>query len=60
VAVCASDAVTVLYVRTGSRGAEEVGPAEVRRRYGVQHSHEIPVQQYDAAVTDVARGPGEP
>ncbi len=32
---CASDAVTVLYVRTGARGAEEVGPAEVRRRYGV-------------------------
>ena len=32
----------------------------LRRRYGVQHSNEIPVQQYDAAVTDVARGPGEP
>jgi len=32
---CASDAVTVLYVRTGSRGAEQVGPAEVRERYGV-------------------------
>jgi DNA polymerase-1 len=32
---CASEAVTVLYIRTGSRGAEEVGPDEVRRRYGV-------------------------
>lgn len=33
---CASDAVTVLYVRTGGKaGAEEVGPAEVRERYGV-------------------------
>jgi 5'-3' exonuclease len=32
---CASERVSVLYVRTGSRGAEEVGPAEVRRRYGV-------------------------
>jgi 5'-3' exonuclease len=32
---CATDDVTVLYVRTGGRGAEEVGPAEVRERYGV-------------------------
>ena len=32
---CAGEEVTVLYVRTGSRGAEEVGPAEVRERYGV-------------------------
>jgi 5'-3' exonuclease len=32
---CASDAVTVLYVKTGGRGAEEVGPDEVRKRYGV-------------------------
>jgi DNA polymerase-1 len=32
---CASDAVTVLYVKTGVRGAEEVTPAEVERRYGV-------------------------
>jgi 5'-3' exonuclease len=32
---CASDRVTVLYVRTGSRGAEEIGPAEVEVRYGV-------------------------
>jgi len=32
---CASERVAVLYVRTGVRGAEEVGPAEVRRRYGV-------------------------
>ena len=32
---CASDRVTILYVRTGARGAELVGPAEVRRRYGV-------------------------
>ena len=33
---CATDAVTVLYVRTGGKqGAEEVGPDEVRERYGV-------------------------
>jgi 5'-3' exonuclease len=33
---CAGDGVTVLYVRTGGgKGAEEVGPAEVRERYGV-------------------------
>jgi DNA polymerase-1 len=32
---CASGRVTVLYVRTGARGAEPIDPAEVRRRYGV-------------------------
>jgi DNA polymerase-1 len=32
---CASDRVTVLYVRTGGKGAEEVGPEEVRERYGI-------------------------
>jgi DNA polymerase-1 len=34
---CASDSVTVLYVKTGSggRGPDEVGPDEVVRRYGV-------------------------
>jgi DNA polymerase-1 len=32
---CASDRITVLYVRTGARGAEEVTPEEVRARYGV-------------------------
>ncbi len=32
---CAGKRVSVLYVRTGSRGAEVVNPAEVRRRYGV-------------------------
>jgi 5'-3' exonuclease len=32
---CASPGVTVLYVRTGGKGAEEVGPAEVRERYGI-------------------------
>jgi DNA polymerase-1 len=32
---CASDSVTILYVKTGSRGADEVDPDEVRRRYGV-------------------------
>jgi 5'-3' exonuclease len=32
---CATDRVTVLYVRTGGKGAEEVGPAEVRERYGI-------------------------
>lgn len=34
---CADERVTVLYVRTGGKGngAEEVGPAEVRERYGI-------------------------
>jgi 5'-3' exonuclease len=32
---CAEERVTVLYVRTGGKGAEEVGPAEVRERYGI-------------------------
>jgi DNA polymerase-1 len=32
---CAEKRVTVLYVRTGSRGAAEVGPEQVRERYGV-------------------------
>jgi DNA polymerase-1 len=32
---CAGERVTVLYVRTGGEGAEEVGPAEVRERYGI-------------------------
>jgi 5'-3' exonuclease len=34
---CASERVTVLYVKTGGKGkgAEEVGPAEVRERYGI-------------------------
>ena len=33
---CAAERVTVLYVRTGGKaGAEEIGPAEVRERYGV-------------------------
>src|SRR4029077_16440099 len=32
---CASERVSVLYVRTGGKGAEEVGPAEVRERYGI-------------------------
>jgi 5'-3' exonuclease len=32
---CATERVKVLYVKTGSRGAEEVDPAEVRRRYGI-------------------------
>jgi DNA polymerase-1 len=35
---CATDAVTVLYVRTGGRGAEEVTPAEVEKRYGIPPS----------------------
>jgi len=30
-----TDLTTVLYVRTGARGCEEVTPAEVRKRYGV-------------------------
>jgi 5'-3' exonuclease len=32
---CAGEGVTVLYVRTGGEGAEEVGPDEVRERYGI-------------------------
>lgn len=32
---CAADGVTVLYLKTGVRGFEEMGPREVRRRYGV-------------------------
>ena len=32
---CATQSVRVLYVRTGSRGAEEVGPKQVRERYGI-------------------------
>jgi 5'-3' exonuclease len=32
---CAGERVTVLYVRTGNKGAEEVTPEEVRKRYGV-------------------------
>ncbi|HEU4392661.1 MAG TPA: 5'-3' exonuclease [Solirubrobacterales bacterium] len=32
---CAGDGVTVLYVRTGGKGAEAVGPDEVRERYGI-------------------------
>ncbi len=32
---CATERVTILYVRTGRQGAEEVDPAEVKRRYGV-------------------------
>ncbi|HET7444650.1 MAG TPA: 5'-3' exonuclease [Solirubrobacterales bacterium] len=32
---CAGEGVTVLYVRTGGKGAEKVGPEEVRERYGI-------------------------
>jgi DNA polymerase-1 len=32
---CATDRVTVIYVRTGGKGPELVDPAEVKRRYGV-------------------------
>jgi 5'-3' exonuclease len=32
---CVSDKVKVLYIRTGGRGAELIGPAEVRKRYGI-------------------------
>ncbi len=32
---CATDANTVLYVRTGGKGAEEVTPDGVRERYGI-------------------------
>jgi len=33
---CASERTTVLYVRTGGKGAEHVTPEEVQRRYGVE------------------------
>jgi DNA polymerase-1 len=32
---CATDSEKILYIRTGGRGAEVVGPAEVRERYGI-------------------------
>jgi 5'-3' exonuclease len=32
---CASECVSVLYVRTGKSGAEEIGPKEVKGRYGI-------------------------
>jgi 5'-3' exonuclease len=32
---CAGESVTVLYVRTGNKGAEAVTPEEVRARYGI-------------------------
>src|SRR4051812_34552191 len=32
---CATEHTKVLYVKTGTKGVEEVDPAEVRRRYGV-------------------------
>jgi 5'-3' exonuclease len=32
---CAGERVTILYIRTGARGAEPIDPAEVKRRYGV-------------------------
>jgi 5'-3' exonuclease len=32
---CASDRVKVLYVKTGQRGAEVIGPKEVKARYGI-------------------------
>jgi 5'-3' exonuclease len=33
---CVNDRVTVLYIRTGGRGAEAVDAAEVRKRYGIE------------------------
>jgi DNA polymerase-1 len=35
---CAGERVTVLYIRTGGRGAEAVDAAEVRKRYGIDPS----------------------
>jgi 5'-3' exonuclease len=32
---CAGERVAVLYIRTGARGADRIGPAEVRKRYGI-------------------------
>jgi len=33
---CVGDSVSVLYASTGTRGAEVVGPPEVRERYGIE------------------------
>ena len=33
---CATERVSVLYVKTGTKGAEVVGPAEVVERYGIE------------------------
>jgi 5'-3' exonuclease len=38
---CAGDRVTILYIRTGGKGAEAVDAAEVRRRYGID-PHLVP------------------
>jgi 5'-3' exonuclease len=35
---CAGERVTVLYIRTGGKGAEAVDAAEVRKRYGIDPS----------------------
>jgi DNA polymerase-1 len=32
---CVTERTTVLYVKTGTKGVEEVDPAEVRKRYGI-------------------------
>jgi DNA polymerase-1 len=32
---CATDSTKILYLKTGTRGVEEVDPGEVRRRYGI-------------------------
>jgi DNA polymerase-1 len=55
---CASDAVTVLYLKTGVRGVEEVDPSEVRRRYGVKPAQ---VPDFIALRGDPSDGlPGAP
>jgi DNA polymerase-1 len=55
---CAGDRVKVLYVKTGSKGPEEVDPAEVRRRYGVGPEQ---VPDYIALRGDPSDGiPGAP
>lgn len=33
---CATEQVTVLYISAGKRGGEQIGPAEVRERYGIE------------------------
>ncbi|MGH2930643.1 MAG: 5'-3' exonuclease, partial [Solirubrobacteraceae bacterium] len=38
---CASDRVSVVYLKQGAAGFEEVDPGEVRRRYGV-HPQQVP------------------
>ena len=55
---CARDGVTVLYVKTGSKGAELVDAKEVRKRYGIEPAQ---VPDFIALRGDPSDGiPGAP